>query len=541
MREVLRAHPRAIVHLRQQYKNSRLGLVFGAGISKELSFPGWDQLVESIAKHPTIKGGDIYDEAKGKGRATSVTQLLFQDYKLRRMRELVGRGNPITFCEKMVLAEWREAVHESLYKDALQDRRGKLDAHPYLKEFISILNNCEFTVNYNFDDTIEFMLSQKDWNPPKHSLKGKAYQAVWNPHMQFREDATVIYHPNGFLPGDRTLQQSESLVFSEDSFSDQLIDSMSGRLSSLLHLFTKKTCLFVGASLEDNTLKHLLRQASVICPGNYHYLVKFVRDKSALSNKQKKAIFESNFEVYNLITLFLDNSEIASLAGLIKMNETAFRDMAAIEGVGIKFNYYVVGVVGSGKSTVISHFGSLKIFEEWVDERPEIMSKPFKNLSDDERSKVDGWVNDQFSKKNVDLKNQSEGIHLIDRSPLDPISFSQRIEDMRSRAVSMTAALAPGASGWGAMEGRIIYLNAMIPELRSRLLAKQKKEWDEVVLKDLEVKTERVYAGVEKTVVDNISRPISDVVKSVARVVFVDEYEPANLQERICEIAKGEV
>lgn len=540
MREVLSKHPKAVVHLRHQFRSSRLGLVFGAGISKDLGFPGWDQLVEGISKNSAINGEDIYLEAKTKGQATSVTQLLFQDFKLRRADELAKVGHQFSYCEKMILAEWREAVHEALYKDALKDRKVRIERHPYLREFIPILNGCEFTVNYNFDDTVEFMLSQKEWNPKKVDAKGKAYQTVWNPYMQFRDNAAVIYHPNGFLPGDRNLQQSESLVFSEGSFSDQLIDSMSGRLSSLLHLFTKKTCLFVGVSLEDSTLRHLLRQAASIAPGNYHYLVKFVRDKSAMSQKQQRAIFESNFEVYNLITLFLENDEISSLARLITMSDVSFRDLAAIGGVVTSYNYYLVGIVGSGKSTVLSHFGSLKVFEEWVDERPALMSRPFKDLTADEERLVDDWVNSQFMQKNLDLKNRGEGLHLVDRSPLDPISFSKTYEGMRDRATSMAAALAPGASGWGVMDGQIIFLNALIGEVKSRLLAKQKKEWDEAVLKDLEGKTRHVYRGLDWSVVDNASRPISDVVRSVARLIFVDDYVPSDLQARLREISEGD-
>lgn len=323
MEDLLKTIPKAVVHLRQQFQSGRLGLVFGAGISKELDFPCWADLVEGIASHKEIQGEEIYKNAKKWSNTSSITQLIFQHFKQKKLTELEKKYPSVAYREKRVLSEWREAVHDVLYKKADIDRKNKIAIHPYLKKFIPLINRTEFTVNYNFDDTLEFMLAQENWNTPRKN--GKAYQAVWNPYMQFRDNTAVIYHPNGYLPGDKNLHQSENLVFSEESFSDQLIESMSGRMSSLLHLFTKKTCLFVGLSLEDNTLKHLLRQAASISPGNYHYFVRFTIDKKSLTEDEKKAIFNANFEVYNLITLFLNSEELATLAELIALEKQEFQ------------------------------------------------------------------------------------------------------------------------------------------------------------------------------------------------------------------------
>ena len=430
MENLLKIIPKAVVHLRQQFQSGRLGLVFGAGISKDLDFPDWDNLIEGIALHEEIQGKEIYQNAKKWSNTTSITQLIFQHFKQRKLSELEKKFPSIAYREKRVLSEWREAVHDVLYKNAQLDRKNKIASHPYLKKFIPLINHTEFSVNYNFDDTLEFMLAQEDWNSPRK--KGKAYQAVWNPYMQFRDDTAVIYHPNGYLPGDKNLHQSENLVFSEETFSDQLIASMSGKLSTLLHLFTKKTCIFVGLSLEDNTLKHLLRQASLISAGNYHYFIRYTSDKKSLTEDERTAIFNANFEVYNLITLFLNSEELASLAELVSLDKQEFKTKAEIEGVDIKYNYYLVGTVGAGKSTILSYFGNLKQFEEWMDERPNELAKPFSSLSTAEKCKVDNWVNNQFYKKNVALLQETEGIHLIDRTPLDPITFSPQEDEMKT-------------------------------------------------------------------------------------------------------------
>lgn len=515
MENLFKTNPKAIVHLRQQFQSGRLGLVFGAGISKDLDFPNWEELVEGIALHKDIRGDEIYRNAKKWSNTTSITQLILQHFKRRRLIDLKQKYPSIAYREKRVLSEWRGAVHDVLYNHAQIDRKNKIEKHPYLKNFIPLINQTEFTINYNFDDTLEFMLAQEKWNLPRR--KGKAYQAVWNPYMQFRDDTAVIYHPNGYLPGDKNLHQSENLVFSEETFSDQLIESMSGKLSSLLHLFTKKTCMFVGLSLEDNTLKHLLRQSSSISPGNYHYFIRFTKDKKSLTDDEKKAIFNSNFEVYNLITLFLNNQELATLAKLVAMEKREFKTNADIAGIDIKYNYYLVGTVGSGKSTILCYFGNLKQYEEWVDERPHELAKPFAELCSEEKNRVDNWVNQQFYKKNVALLQESEGIQLIDRSPLDPITFSPKEDEMESRAQSMLTAISPGESGYKIDLGQIILLRAEPSELQNRLLVKRKIGWDKKTLQTLQDRALEIYGGFQFSEIENIGRPIDCIVKSIAK------------------------
>lgn len=535
MENLLNTIPKAIVHLRQQFHSGRIGLVFGAGISKDLNFPCWDELVKGIALHTKVQSEEIYNNAKKWSNSTSITQLIFQHFKQKRIADLEKEYPSIAYREKRVLSEWRDVVHDILYKEAQIDRKMKIDAHPYLKKFIPIINNTEFTVNYNFDDTLEYMLAQDDWNPPRN--KGKAYQAVWNPYMQFRHDAAVIYHPNGYLPGDKNIHQSENLVFSEETFSDQLIESMSGKLSTLLHLFTKKTCILAGLSLEDNTLKHLLRQASSISPGNYHYFIRYTTDQNSLTEVEKTAIFNAHFEVYNLITLFLNSDEIAKLASLISLEKQEFKTIAEVEGIEVKYNYYLVGTVGSGKSTILNYFGNLKQFEEWMDERPNEMAKPFNELTQEEIDKVDKWTNTQFYKKNVAILHENEGIHIIDRTPLDPITFTLKEEEMQTRATSMLNAISLKKSGYKIDLGQIIFLRANPSELLNRLLTKRKTNWTKETLEILQDRSFKIYSKLEHSEIDNRSRQIESVVKSVAKIIFIDKYNPSDLHNILCNIA----
>ncbi|TWC77088.1 hypothetical protein FB593_11924 [Rhizobium sp. SJZ105] len=51
-------------------------------------------------------------------------------------------------------------------------------------------------------------------------------------------------------------------------------------------------------------------------PGNFHYYIQWREAGAARNRESERAISEANFEVYNLITLFLDDPEISALGRL---------------------------------------------------------------------------------------------------------------------------------------------------------------------------------------------------------------------------------
>jgi hypothetical protein len=63
----MKSIPRAIVHLRAQKNDNRLGLIFGAGISVELDYPNWDELVRRISEHKQVGAAKIWRKLEGEG------------------------------------------------------------------------------------------------------------------------------------------------------------------------------------------------------------------------------------------------------------------------------------------------------------------------------------------------------------------------------------------------------------------------------------------------------------------------------------------
>jgi len=134
----------------------------------------------------------------------------------------------------------------------------------------------------------------------------------------------VIYHPNGFLPAIFEDGASRDVVFSDDSFQDQLISAVTGQYIHLSNYLFRNTCLLIGLSLEDVTLQSLLRQNAVANRGNVHYLVHFEDKENMIAEDEKKVVFNANFTSYNLFTLFLNREGIRNLAELISMSKRSF-------------------------------------------------------------------------------------------------------------------------------------------------------------------------------------------------------------------------
>jgi hypothetical protein len=226
----------------------------------------------------------------------------------------------------------------------------------------------------------------------------------------------------------------------------------------LLHHFSKTTCLFIGLSLQDATLRHLLRQSAIINPGHYHYYVHWHHSGDARDEAAEAALRDANFEVYNLVTLFLCDDQIAALGRLLSMSESDLRRESGEIGIPMKYFYYLTGAIGAGKTTCVSYLGSFKTYEEWAEVRPPELKKAWKDLTDDEKGRLDKWIIHQFDLKNCKLLDQRIGIHVVDRTPLDPLAFTET-KDMNTKAAAIAKGLSPGMSARRPQDGHIILTN----------------------------------------------------------------------------------
>jgi hypothetical protein len=534
-KKLMNAYTRAIVHMREQKAQSRFGLIFGAGISMDFGFPSWWQLIERIANDKRVLGNDILKNAKSN---SSVSQLLFQNFKLKTIEILPKNFDEYDKLNSYIQSEWHKVVHDALYIDVPNEIEDLKKKDPYLNEFLSIIKETRLTVNYNFDDTLQTLLSESRTKTEKESSRG--FRTVWNADIQLFPQNGVIYHPNGFLPNSFREKPSDNLIFLEDSFGDQLIDSNFGHYAALSYHLSQNTCLFIGLSLEDSTLKHLLRKNVNLHPGHIHYFVYYIENHDDIPAEHRKAIIDANFEVYNLVTLFLTKKEIAILGQLLSSNDEEIELLADEVGKNTTYRFFLTGSVCVGKSTSISNFRSIRTHDEWLDQRVTGMEKDptlvDKNIT---IQQIDDWVAKQWRSKNFVLyKGKKPGIDIIDRCPLDAFAFTPEGE-WKEKAILTRKTITPENSSVPLCKGKIILLIGN-PETMAVRALKLQKDVTPDKLKYRQNLLRVIYDKNEPGIVelDTREKSIQKVTKEISKIIHIDNYSECDLQQRLEQIEK---
>jgi predicted ATPase len=544
---LLREYPRAIAHMWKQREMGRLVPIFGAGASKEIGFPGWGELVQRIAEHPSVDAPSVYQTMANRS-ASQITQVLYRIFRQRFLEGALTSAAADGYLEKRVQGEWRSIVHSCLY-DGIAATEADLyrRAKTYVS-FVQIIQQAPLTITYNFDDSIERVLSenqrvQQGGGLINTGVQERPAESAVDGRLPFRKAKGVIFHPNGYLPLNPLESVGDSLVFDELDFADQLVDAVAGAQATLLSTLTKNSCLLIGLSLTDVTLRHMLRQSARQNPGHYHYYIHHVANKKSTDRSHLSWIAEANFETYNLVTLFLTTSEIRLLGKLLSLEGTGLRQVMANLGVEHSFHYFLTGVPGAGKTTTLRYFGSLRAYDEWPVTRPQALSKAPNAISNDkEEASLDRWVDKNVAIKNSNLQVEREragaGVSIIDRCPLDAMSFKHP-NNWAARAQALRNALARSRVEGGI----IILLVGGAEELFVRAQSRGRQIGGSVEsMRAMQSSLSEIYSGLPGTrTVDCRGRSPESVAKEVARIIFLDTYDYADLDVRLTELIQRKV
>jgi hypothetical protein len=535
---VLTRYPRAAAHMWRQLSDGRLGLIFGAGVSKSFNFPTWPELVSRVANDADVLAGPDFTDSSALPLPI-LTEVLFQRYREGHRTECEAVSKSIGDVDRLLLAGWRRVIHRALYAGTPTSSEELMSIDSVYRHYLNPVLRAALTVTYNFDDVLERMLLASRTNQERE--RSQTFQTVVDARLPFRQGQTVILHPNGYLPHNLLELSSETLVFSEGTFADQLIDVMAGQYSTMLHYFTKNTFLLLGLSLDDETLRHLLRQSAILSPGSFHYFVRFVDSNSKVSADVRRAEVASNFETYNLITLYLDLDEIRALGDILNTEADDLTSRADELGARLNYTYYLAGVPGVGKTTTFSHFNTLVTHDEWLEPRLALMSKPFTELTPGEENVVDEWILRQVGLKNRrmldDVIHRGIGIHLVDRCPPDAITFS-RPDEWSKKANEVLRAISPGQASRRIHDGHVILLAADPKEIVVRAALREKVSSVQYTIDRMkDLATLYGGAGTTQLSVDRMSP--TQVVRAVARIVFFGEYAPCLLHERVEKVRDG--
>lgn len=143
---------------------------------------------------------------------------------------------------------------------------------------------------------------------------------------------------------------------------------------------------------------------------------------------------------------------------------------------------------------------------------------------------INDWTAEQFRKKNVGVMQNPNGLHLIDRCPLDPLTFGRAAERKRKAANLIRTITSSGRQR--IQKGHIVLLDADVADLKNRMSLKH-KYWTDGALSELLTKIGDVYANVPKTTLCTRGRSIQSVVRELARIIFIGEYNEVDITRHL--------
>lgn len=515
-------------------KDNRLGLCLGAGVSMDFDIPNWKKLIERIAAEESVNGVELLRASES---LTAQSQFLYQKYVQSLPKAEQSEDDVIR--ARRVQTGWLKLVHKCLYATA-KTTDSDLRSHPYLWDLVPLIKKSAMTINYNFDDTVERMLYLRNRESGVPTGDDKGFEVIWQPTAQFRRNHGVLYHPNGFLPLQTIDGLSDQVVFMEQEFADQLVDLGAGHYVSLLNHLAKHTIVFIGLSMSDANLKHLLRISARSNPGNFHYHIHWCSE-SKPSQEEQDAIRTANFSIYNLVTLFLTTDEIKELARLVVADQDGFNAFcdAELQGTRTEYKYYLTGPVGTGKTTTLEQLKSIATFDEWVDRRNPLLGRPHSELTETERSEVDAWINQQFRKKNRRVSAASQVVAAIDRSPLDPLYFVKDEAGISKRSSELLHWMVPPEGPVTSISpGHLIVLQCDPRVLVLRLAGRDKTYNVDQLVPQIEA-VDRMWQGLGATIINTTNLSPSQVVTKVLDVILFQPYKPIDFQQICWDKAEG--
>lgn len=233
--------------LKKAWREKRLVIFLGAGVSLPYGLPSWRNLVLDLlfeqARH-TRALGSLRPHYR---RALAEWMMDYFDYNplvLGRMIERDIRKHP----ERHPGRGFMEQLRERLYANVQLPPPGPtaLQAVARLIGKSTSGSGAAAAVTFNYDDLLEQELMQ---------LK-VPHTPVIGPVRQEGRDFPVI-HPHGYVPRHGAADR-ETLVFTEDDY-HRLTDTVfHWSLSELVVYLRKYNVLFIGLSMSDPNLRRLL-------------------------------------------------------------------------------------------------------------------------------------------------------------------------------------------------------------------------------------------------------------------------------------------
>lgn len=255
--------------LQEHYRKGNLSIFCGAGISIDAGLPSWPEMLKNLL----IK----LFERRQRDEHIDKSEILLADF----YKEYFNHS-PLMLAQYLKNGfgkDFIENVRHELYSCEIKESEliNSIVELCRPNRFFRCLNSI---VTFNFDDLIEEKLKE-------NKIK---FKSISNEGERAAIEQVPIFHVHGFIPRKENIPEDINIVFSEDAYHSQFMDSFSW--SNLVQLITlnQNLCLFIGLSLTDPNLRRILDVSMRKNPTRElkHFFFKKRFDKSEIENKVMK-------------------------------------------------------------------------------------------------------------------------------------------------------------------------------------------------------------------------------------------------------------
>jgi hypothetical protein len=248
--------------LQSAWKNRRLVLFIGAGISQPYGIPTWTDLVlrmfyeEADARFLDIPSGDRPAVASWMVDRFELTPT----FLARVIRYRLDRGRGATKGKSFA-----QAIKDSLYSDYSPES----SSGAALPEVANLIQRSEeqgrriqAVVSFNFDNLLELELRRTkiDATP------------VYD-HRRPDGNKFPIVHVHGYLPFDGNVPTTE-IVFTEDEYHQLTFSAFHWSVADMVAYLRNYSVLFIGLSMSDPNLRRLLDATNLHLEKPKHILIR---------------------------------------------------------------------------------------------------------------------------------------------------------------------------------------------------------------------------------------------------------------------------
>lgn len=236
-----------IRNVAQDFHDRGIFLFLGAGCSADAGIPGWSELVNSLLLRLLNKLAIFEKPVSDEDKQKLVEALNVIETSPLLLTRKIRDGLGDTFEDDIRQVLYNAKTEASILQSELLRELARLCVHRP--------PGTVGVITYNFDDLLEIHLDNI----------GLPFQTICDERTTISNDVLPIYHVHGFIPlKDEWLEKAENsvLVFSEEGYHRLLNNPYFWANIIQLNCLRERTCLFVGLSLTDPSLRRILDAVS---------------------------------------------------------------------------------------------------------------------------------------------------------------------------------------------------------------------------------------------------------------------------------------